>query len=263
MELERESGWQLHPIGGETGQAYMGTRDEERLFLKRNSSPFLAALSLEGISPKLVWTKRTGNGDVLTAQEWCNGRTLDKNEMYMTSVFNIIRRVHGSQSLKRMLLRLGGTILNPTDLYERSLIDLAPDLRNHPLINEALMYVKDNLPEEENSEEKVVCHGDISHKNLLLSNDNHLYLVDWDSVVISDSCFDVSQLMERYIDPLEWDSWLDTIEFSKNRESREKVYWYSMLNLLEDLKHHHKKQDYIRMNNELLKLQTILNQMKN
>ena len=86
MELERETGWKLHPIGGDTGQAYMGTKDEEKLFLKRNSSPFLAALSLEGISPKLIWTKRIGNGDVLTAQEWCNGRNLFKDEMHSSRV---------------------------------------------------------------------------------------------------------------------------------------------------------------------------------
>lgn len=76
MDFEIDTGWKLLPVGGDTGQAYMGIRAEEKLFLKRNSSPFLAALSVEGITPRLVWTKRIGNGDVLTAQEWLNGRTL-------------------------------------------------------------------------------------------------------------------------------------------------------------------------------------------
>lgn len=262
MELERESGWQLHPIGGETGQAYMGTRDEERLFLKRNSSPFLAALSLEGISPKLVWTKRIGNGDVLTAQEWCSGRTLHKEEMNLISVFNIIRKVHQSQSLKRMLMRLGGNILNPPDFYNHSLIDLAPDLRMHPLIKEAINFLKDNMPGESSNDSKVVCHGDISHKNLLLSNENHLYLVDWDSVVIADPCYDISQLMERYILPENWDTWLDSYQLKDKGFSKDKVYWYGLLNLLNDLKHNHKKQDYIRMNNDLIKLNTTLHLIK-
>lgn len=258
MELERESGWQLHPIGGDTGQAYMGTRNEERLFLKRNSSPFLAALSLEGISPKLVWTKRTGNGDVLTAQEWCTGRTLHREEMHLTSVFNIIRKVHHSQSLKRMLTRLGGKSLNPSDFYNDSLFDLTSDLRTHPLIKEAIVYLKENMPEESASDNKVVCHGDISHKNLLISNENHLYLVDWDSVVISDPCYDMSQLMERYIQPEDWNDWLGTLHLSTQDFKTEKLYWYGLLNILNDLKSNHKKQDYIRMNNDLIKLNTTL-----
>ena len=35
MEIEKESGWNLHPIGGETGKAYMGVRNEEKVFLKK------------------------------------------------------------------------------------------------------------------------------------------------------------------------------------------------------------------------------------
>ncbi|MFO8069037.1 MAG: phosphotransferase family protein [Alkalibacterium sp.] len=262
MELERESGWQLHPIGGETGQAYMGTRNEERLFLKRNSSPFLAALSLEGISPKLVWTKRTGNGDVLTAQEWCSGRTLHKEEMHMSSVFDIIRKVHHSQSLKRMLMRLGGKTVSPSDFYNDSVFDLASDLRTHPLIKKAIVYLKENIPDETSNDNQVVCHGDISHKNLLLSTDNHLYLVDWDSVIISDPCYDMGQLMGRYIHPDHWDDWLNAVRLSNNEFSKDKIYWYAHLNILNDLKNNHKKQDYIRMNNELIKLDATLRLIK-
>ena len=33
-----------------------------KIILKRNSNPFIAALSAEGIVPKLVWTKRIETG---------------------------------------------------------------------------------------------------------------------------------------------------------------------------------------------------------
>jgi thiamine kinase-like enzyme len=52
------SEWELSPAGGATGDAYFAQREGQKLFLKRNSSPFLAVLSAEGIVPKLVWTKR-------------------------------------------------------------------------------------------------------------------------------------------------------------------------------------------------------------
>ena len=98
MDYKMDSGWRLHPIGGDTGQAYMGTRAEERVFLKRNSSPFLAALSVEGITPRLIWTKRVGNGDVLTAQEWLNGRELNPDEMKGKTVRDILHRIHHSSA---------------------------------------------------------------------------------------------------------------------------------------------------------------------
>ena len=57
MEFQFDQEWTLHPIEGDTGQAFMGIHKQEKIFLKRNSSPFLAALSMEGITPRLIWTK--------------------------------------------------------------------------------------------------------------------------------------------------------------------------------------------------------------
>ena len=70
MNLNLENGWQILPIGGDTDTAYMGIKSDQKVFLKRNTSPFLAALSLEEIAPRLIWTKRISTGDTLTAQEW-------------------------------------------------------------------------------------------------------------------------------------------------------------------------------------------------
>ncbi|WP_245682998.1 phosphotransferase family protein [Alkalibacterium thalassium] len=258
MELERETGWQLHPIGGETGQAYMGTKNEERLFLKRNSSPFLAALSLEGISPRLVWTKRIGNGDVLTAQEWCNGRTLFKEEMTSSSVIQMIRKVHQSQSLKRMLHRLGGKVLSPSDFYYNAVYGLAPDLIAHPSIRQAVSYLEKHMPADDQMENKMVCHGDISHKNFLMSSEEELYLVDWDSALLADPVADLSQLLERYIDHQNWDDWITAMIPFTPGATTSKFYWYGTANLLFDIKTSHQKQDYLRMNQYLIKLNQLL-----
>lgn len=261
MELERETGWELHPIGGDTGQAYMGTKNEERLFLKRNSSPFLAALSIEGISPKLVWTKRIGNGDVLTAQEWCSGRTLHKGEMSSANVYTIINKVHQSKSLKRMLHRLGGKVMGPSDFYFMCRYDLAPDLAAHPLIQQAISFLERSMPEDTVLEDKVVCHGDISHKNFLLSNEAHLYLVDWDSALLADPFVDVTQLLLRYFDVSKWEKWIHSTYGTYSPSVHNKLFWYSVVNSILDIKANHKKQDFIRMNHNLLKLNEVLSCM--
>ena len=56
MRDGQEQDWQMTPIGGASGDAYMGVKNNERVFFKRNSSPFIAALSAQGITPKLMWT---------------------------------------------------------------------------------------------------------------------------------------------------------------------------------------------------------------
>ena len=145
MDYKMDSGWRLHPIGGDTGQAYMGTRAEERVFLKRNSSPFLAALSVEGITPRLIWTKRVGNGDVLTAQEWLNGRELNPDEMRGQSVRDILHRIHHSENLLKMLQKVKGEIFNPINFYNLYVADLPDDLKSNSVLQQAAEYVKNSI----------------------------------------------------------------------------------------------------------------------
>jgi thiamine kinase-like enzyme len=254
MEIERESGWNLHPIGGETGQAYMGVRDEEKIFLKKNSSPFLAALSLEGITPRLIWTKRTGNGDVLTAQEWCNGRTLNKKEMTSGKIANILVKVHRSDTLKRLLNRVGGEEISAVDLLADFEEGLTSDLENHSVLEKAYHYLLKELPLGYTKEDIRVCHGDISSENMLLSDDGELFIVDWDTAVLMDYLFDIGQLFARYIDINDWGKWIDANELHYTQNEKSRVKWYAMINLLLDIKYAHRKTRYNKMNELILKL---------
>lgn len=258
MELERETGWKLHPIGGDTGQAYMGIKDEEKLFLKRNSSPFLAALSLEGISPKLIWTKRIGNGDVLTAQEWCNGRNLFKDEMHSSRVAKILKKVHRSESLKRMLQRVGGRLIDPEDLLTQYKVNLSSDLVEHPQLSKAYQWLIDTEMDITEDSEISVCHGDVSRKNWLLSEEDQLYLVDWDSAVLADSAYDIGQLFSRYIEKKQWNDWL--LEYNPNLTDSflKRVNWYVLMTLLIDVKEAHRKGQFIKMNNAIIKIDQLM-----
>ncbi len=254
MEIEKESGWKLHPIGGETGQAFMGTRDEEKIFLKKNSSPFLAALSLEGIAPRLIWTKRTGNGDVLTAQEWCNGRTLKGHEMSASNIVKILNRLHQSDILKRLLARVGGEEISELDLlteYER---DLATDLKNHPLLEKAYHFLLSSLPLSYTEDEIRVCHADLVNKNILLSDDGELFIVDWDTAVLMDYLYDIGQLISRYIEKEDWEDWATDNDLSFDKNEKERINWYVIINLLLDIKYAHFKNRYNDMNRQILKL---------
>lgn len=110
--------WKVTPAGGLTGDAYVAEKDNKRLFIKRNSSPFLAVLSAEGIVPKLIWTKRMENGDVITAQKWLDGRELKPAEMQHHKVAELLRKIHHSSELLHMLMRLGKKPVTSDDSFE-------------------------------------------------------------------------------------------------------------------------------------------------
>ncbi|MCI3029360.1 phosphotransferase family protein [Desemzia sp. C1] len=261
MDLEYNSGWKLHPIGGDTGQAYMGTKAEEKLFLKRNSSPFLAALSVEGITPRLIWTKRIGNGDVLTAQEWLNGRTLEKEEMSSLAVAQLLSRIHNSENLRRMLTRVGGQEIRPTDLMQDYQRNLPLDLKNHSLLAEVFNHLMHTIPFTDSSLLRV-CHGDVYRKNWLLSDENRLYLVDWDSAMLCDPAMDLGVLLCQYIDRSSWEEWLSHYGITLTEELTEKMTWYAAMNYLSQIKQHHKKARFHKMNQDIIRLQELMQHKK-
>lgn len=72
----------MTPLRGKSGKAFIGQYPNgEKIFIKFNTTPILPALAKEQIAPQLLWVRRTGNGDTMSAQEWLDGRILTKEDM--------------------------------------------------------------------------------------------------------------------------------------------------------------------------------------
>ena len=85
----------LTPLKGNSGKAYMGTYPNgDRVFVKMNTTPILAALAKEQIAPQLLWAKRLGNGDMMSAQEWLDSRILTKHDMNSKQIIQILGNLH-------------------------------------------------------------------------------------------------------------------------------------------------------------------------
>ncbi len=217
--------WEISPAGGQTGEAYSAINQDKRLFLKRNSSPFLAVLSAEGIVPKLVWTRRLENGDVITAQHWVSSRELKPSDMNMESVAKLLKKIHHSKELLDMLTRLGKEPLDPKMILDDIQSQLSPELFQLELIQNALQYLKRELPNM-HYREKVVCHCDLNHNNWLLSNEDELFLIDWDGAMIADPAIDIGMLLYWYIPKDEWKAWLDTYGLPLTDSLKQRMHWY-------------------------------------
>ncbi|HET7626885.1 MAG TPA: phosphotransferase family protein [Bacillales bacterium] len=219
--------WNIKPAGGQTGEAYIARSGGRKLFLKRNSSPFLAVLSVEGIVPKLLWTKRLENGDVITAQRWLNGRELHENEMKSGAVVDLLKKIHRSDALLAMLKRLGKQPVTP----QAVLAELESRMRIGNMIGgqaagEAYSFLADNVDKVE-SGEKVVCHCDVNHNNWLLSENGDLYLIDWDNAMIADPALDLGPLLYEYVAKSEWRSWLGRYGHELTGDFLLRMHWYA------------------------------------
>src|SRR5690625_541075 len=220
-------GWEFSSAGGLTGNAYIAKRNGERLFLKRNTSPFLAVLSAEGVVPQLMWTKRIKNGDVITAQKWLDGRELYPQEMQEEQVAKMLRKIHQSSELLHMLMRLGIHPTSPTDNYEMIVNKIAErNLKGANIyIDHSLTFLQTFLSDVEGYE-KVVCHADITHNNMMFSADGSLYIVDWDHAMIADPVIDFGAILYNYVPEKHWDNWLNYYGLEKNESLIKRMYWY-------------------------------------
>ncbi|SDM90906.1 Thiamine kinase [Fictibacillus solisalsi] len=236
-------GWQIMPAGGATGEAYQAKYEDQTLFLKRNSSPFLAVLSAEGIVPKLLWTKRLGNGDVITAQKWLNGRELKASEMNNDAVGRLLGRIHGSSELLDMLKRLGKKPLTPELIIDEIEANIQSEQECPPKIKEAVSYLK-MQKNVIHHDKKVVCHCDVNHNNWMVSETNELFLIDWDGAMIADPALDLGLLLYWYIPRDNWAQWLSVYGVDLTVDLQRRMHWYIVAQTIQSVFWHgQRKQD--------------------
>ncbi len=250
--------WDITPAGGLTGDAYVAAKNDRRLFLKRNSSPFLAVLSAEGIVPKLVWTKRMENGDVITAQEWLEGRELKPKEMQHTHVAALLSKIHQSSELLHMLMRMGKKPVKPEDRFKMISQQFSGSQfpGKYPELKMALSYLEQLLPLTGN-QRQVVCHCDLNHNNLIRTTGGRLYLIDWDNAAISDPVTDFGMVLKWYIPKKDWNSWLAEYGVTKDKALVGRMYWYLILDSLHYFHWHYKRQETGKMAERLANLREL------
>ncbi|MFS0673126.1 phosphotransferase [Ornithinibacillus sp. 179-J 7C1 HS] len=255
--------WEITPAGGLTGEAYFAKKDTKQLFLKRNSSPFLAVLSAEGIVPKLVWTKRLNNGDVVTAQKWLEGRELRPAEMQHQRVADLLYKIHHSTELLHMLLRLGKKPITADDY----IVSIEKRLKRNQIDNasievkDALTYLNNYLPVAR-QENLTVCHGDMNHHNILLTDDGQLYLIDWDNAMIADPILDYGKVLNSYIPKENWKDWLNQYGIELDNAFLIRMYWYLIVDCLSFFAFHYERNEHDKYEERLLLLKELNFQMR-
>ncbi|WP_370640479.1 phosphotransferase [Salipaludibacillus sp. CUR1] len=247
-------GWQLRPAGGATGEAYIAEQGNQKIFIKRNSSPFLAVLSAEGIVPKLLWTKRLENGDVITAQRWVDGRELKSYEMNNDRVASLLSKIHQSRDLLDMFKRMGNHPLTPEHIHYKVSRKSAEINIQDPFVKDALKWLEDNLPEY-SEDNYVVCHADVNHNNWISNSENHLYLIDWDCAQVADPALDLAPLLYVYIPKKDWGSWLGTYGVDITEALVKRMQWYMVGQCIENILWYWQRNEF----NDIAKWSELLN----
>ncbi|GLO66963.1 MULTISPECIES: phosphotransferase family protein [Oceanobacillus] len=263
LEQALGTGWNITPAGGLTGDAFIAEKNGRRLFLKRNSSPFLAVLSAEGIVPKLIWTKRMENGDVITAQEWLEGRSLNVYEMQQQNVADLLNKIHHSTELLHMLLRMGKKPVTSDESLKsiKYKLDKQGMIDSYSEVIEAIHYLEKLLPETRD-QQLAVCHCDINHNNLILTSEENIFLVDWDNAMIADPATDIGMLLKWYLPKEDWVPWLKQYGIEPSQNLFTRMYWYLLHDSLHFLSWHNTRNEPEKVRQRLWDLQELNDQIR-
>lgn len=252
MTTEKEM--QLIPLRGKSGQAYMGVSpDGEKVFVKYNTTPILAALAKEQIAPQLLWSKRTINGDTMIAQQWLDGRLLERQDMNSKQIVQILLRLHQSKNLVNQLLQLNYRIENPFDLLRDWEQNAPKQLQDNTYLQSIIAELKRNLPDF-NADKATIVHGDVRHTNWVITTSGLIYLVDWDTVRLTDRMYDVAHIVSHYIPHQHWKDWLNYYGFKDNPLVESKFYWYGQMSYLRQILTFHALNQMDKVNQEIYDL---------
>ncbi len=244
----------MTPLQGKSGKAFIGQYPNgEKIFIKLNTTPILPALAKEQIAPQLLWVRRTGNGDTMSAQEWLDGRNLTKEDMGSKQIVHILLRLHKSRPLVNQLLQLNHKIENPYDLLVDWEKNAPLQIQENTYLQSIVKELKRNLPEFR-SEVATIVHGDIKHSNWVITTSGMIYLVDWDSVRLTDRMYDVAFLLSHYIPYSRWHEWLNYYGYKDNEKVRKKIVWYGQFSYLSQILNCFAKRDMEHVNQEIYDL---------
>lgn len=244
----------LTPLKGKSGQAFLGTYPSgERVFVKMDTVPILAALADEQITPHLLWTKRKSSGEMMSAQEWLNGRLLERVDMTSKQIVQILIRLHRSKTLVKQLMRLGYKVEEPYRLLQKWQRRAPFHLRNNHYLQSVIDELMHNLPDF-NEELATIVHGDVRHTNWIITTSGLIYLVDWDTVRLTDRMYDVAQIMSHYIPKDGWRDWLVYYGYKDNTKVWNKFFWYGQLSYLNQIMTFFEMEELDKVNQEIYDL---------
>ncbi|MDR1606578.1 MAG: phosphotransferase family protein [Streptococcaceae bacterium] len=239
MMQGNEADWHYVPLNKSFGKSvnnvFYATFGNQKAFVKVNASPLLASISQVGLTPKIIWTKRNSNGDMLTAQSWVDGFVLEATEMGDRQVNQTLTTLHHSKMLVEAFKKFGNQVTTPRQLVDTLYQKAHSKLLMNTYLSQVLSELQEATPKFK-PKKAVVVHGDVNHHNWLRNeHSGKIYLVDWDTVALSDAFVDVAHLLSHYIAPSQWQDWLTYSGYLVDEATYTKIKWYGTLSFLKQI----------------------------
>ena len=190
----------------------------------------------------------------MSAQEWLNGEILTPNGMSKKQVVNILTRLHRSRPLMNPIEKNLAILWN---LHQNcsilGAIGCQIALRQNHYIQSVVKNLRKTVPAFREDYATIV-HGDVRHSNWIETESGLIYLVDWDSVRLTDRMLDVAHILSHYIPDSNWRDWLGYYGYKYNQKVFDKLYWFGQYSFLCQIAKYYENNDLENVNREIYAL---------
>jgi len=197
------------PRYGTGNETYFARDNGQSYFIKLGAETVrYQVMSNLGLSPPVIATGYLEEGISVLVQQQINGKKPSRKDFHrhLRQFAQSIRKVHHSEELKRFLPErasslykdVGLEVLGEIERRWRKYESKVPISAEY--VNEKIDYLKNRLRQFD-GRGLVASHNDICNGNWLVSSDESIYLLDYESMSLDDPALDVGAILWWYYPP--------------------------------------------------------------
>lgn len=221
---------QLPPYG--TGQeTYIAQNAQQSCFIKLGTQIMRYQIMADlGFSPPVITTGFLEDGTAILVQKYIAGRVPSRRDFhtYLHKFARILRDTHTNDRLKQILPQkatsshreAGLEIIKQVEERWKKFKPQVPSSSNY--VDEKIAYLKEEVSKF-TSGGFVASHNDICNANWLISNEEKIYLLDYEGMSLDDPALDTGAILWWYYPPEMREEFLEITGHGEDENFRKRM----------------------------------------
>ena len=224
--------WTITPtVEGQHKKSYLAQCAELKVFIKSGVPVVpLQRLSQLQVAPEIIGSGSI-EGEPYVIQRYLAGAHPDRDWLThrLPLLAQLIKRYHMDQQLTASLTEQTAStyedhLQSGVEQLEKRLDALDREVLHTSRIAGAL-YTLQLQAQNFQAVKLVPVHPDPNTKNMLIVGD-HLYLIDWDEITLSDPLRDIGLILWWYIPPQNWPEFFTAYGLQPDEASLRRIFWW-------------------------------------
>ena len=219
------------PPNGTGNETYFVRNNGRTYFIKLGAKiERYQVMSTLGLSPRLIAIGHLEDGTSILIQQQIDGRKPSRKDFHfhLTKFAQVIRKTHQSERLKQILPERSSSLHkdvgqeNLTQITQRwekykSIVPSSADF-----VDDSIAYLKHQMNQFPGNG-LVASHNDICNGNWLVSFDEKIYLIDYESMSRDDPALDIGAILWWYYPPKMREEFLEIVGYRNDEDFQNRM----------------------------------------